>query len=101
MDDSLMRSLGIFAISVVLILLLILIYFIMKSLKCCGKIKELLRKKMFYSGPIRYMIVSYLKQLNQFASLFLLGLTNNTSSYIMAAYGLVIIILALWPIWSS
>ena len=73
MYDSVAKSLGVFALSIAIILLIFLIYLISKRFRCCEKIKAILRKKMFYSGPIRYVIVGYLKLLNQFASLLLLG----------------------------
>ena len=55
---------------------------------------------MFYSGPIRYVIVGYLKLLNQFASLLLFGLASSMSLYLMIGYSLAIVFLVLWPIWS-
>ena len=74
-DNSLMKSLGIFAVSVGLILLIVLIYFLIKRFACCGKIRVMISKKIFYSGPIRYIIVGYLKLFNQFLTLLLFGLT--------------------------
>ena len=64
MDDDLMKSLGVFAISIFIILLIMLIYLLIKKFNCCSKIKDILYKKMFYSGPIRYVVVGYLKLLN-------------------------------------
>lgn len=67
-DDSIMKSLGIFAIGVACIVLLVLLFFLIRmcaaKLACCKKAKEVLAKKIFYNGPIRYIIVSYLKLLN-------------------------------------
>ena len=40
-DDSIMKSLGIFAISVGLILLIVLIYFMFKWFAFCGKIRTI------------------------------------------------------------
>ena len=72
-----MKSLGIFAVSVGLILLIVLIYILIRRFNCCGKIKIMIGKKIFYSGPIRYVIVGYLKLLNQFTTLLLFGLMQN------------------------
>ena len=64
MDDDLMKSLGVFAISVTIIIIAMLFYFLIKRFNCCSKIKTIVYKKMFYSGPIRYVVVGYLKLLN-------------------------------------
>ena len=77
MDDSIMKSLGVFAISVIIILLVILIYLLIKRCSCCEKIRKLLSKKLFFSGPLRYVIVGYVKLLNQFATLLLIGILSD------------------------
>lgn len=68
-DSSLVKSLGIFAISLIFIAALFFIYFIFK--KCasycgglCAKLKTLIYKKLFYSGPIRYVIIGYIRLFN-------------------------------------
>ena len=100
-DDSIMKSLGVFAVSIALILLVFLIYFLIKRCKCCEKIKQMLYKKMCYSGPIRYIVVGYLKLLNQFAALLLFGMSSQMSIFMIIGYALVIMFLMLWPFWSS
>ena len=72
-----MRNLGIFAVSIAILLIILLIYILIK--KCggfCTKVRNMIYKKLFYSGPIRYVIVGYLKLLNQFFTLFLVGIAN-------------------------
>ena len=67
-DDNAIKNLGIFAIVVALLLLvaglICLIRLCCGKFKCCRKIGNLLQKKVFYSGPIRYIIVGYLKLMN-------------------------------------
>ena len=76
-----MKSLGIFAISIGIIILIVLLYFLIslcnKTFRCCAKIKTMIAKKLFYSGPLRYLVVGYLKLLNQFASLFCVALMEG------------------------
>ena len=95
------KSLGVFAVSIVLILLIFLVYFLIKRFTCCQKIKTMVGKKMFYSGPIRYVVVGYLKIINYSATLLLIGLTQNMSIIMLVGYSLAILFLMLWPIWSS
>ena len=97
-----MKSLGVFAISIVAILLILLIYIIIK--KCggfCNKIKTKIQDKLFYSGPIRYIIVGYIKLLNQFLTLFLIGTTKEEFIPMLIGYFIAILFLNLWPIWSA
>ena len=72
-DMDIMRSLGIFLITIAIIGIIILFYFIVrlanKRFKLCTKLQEVIAKKMFFSGILRYIIVGYLKLFNQFASL--------------------------------
>lgn len=101
MDNSLMKSLGVFALSIIIILLVILVYFLIKRFNCCSKISAILNKKMFYSGPLRYVVVGYLKLFNQFATLLLIGLASSEKAYILAGYAFVVTILTVWPVWTS
>ena len=56
---------------------------------------------MFYSGPIRYVIVGYIKLLNQFLTLLLFGLANEEIVPMLVGYSLAILFLVLWPLWSA
>ena len=101
-DTSLAKSLGVFAFSIGLILLLFLIYFITK--KCgsfCQKIRVKIANKMFYSGPLRYVIVGFIKLLSRFLAFFLFGIMNDEHVMVLVFFALVLISLVLWPIWSA
>lgn len=98
MDDDLLKSLGVFAISIFIILLVMLCYLLIKRFNCCSKIKAILYKKMFYSGPIRYVIVGYLKLLNEFA---MQALDPLVTVYMLVYFSGCILFLMLWPIWSA
>lgn len=81
-DSSLMKSLGVFAVSIALILCILLVYLLIKKCgTCCrnmfGKLRVIIGKKIFYSGPLRYVIVGYIKLFNQFLTLLLFGFTTN------------------------
>ena len=64
-DSSLLKSLGLFLVVVIGLLLLVMIYYMVKSSKnektIAYKLKLKLEKKLFYSSFLRYMIVSNLK----------------------------------------
>ena len=98
MDDNLLKSLGVFAISIFIILFVMLIYLLIKRFNCCSKIKAILYKKMFYSGPIRYVIVGYLKLLSDFAAQ---ALDPLIPVYVLVYFSGCIGFLILWPIWSA
>ena len=65
LDNSLVKSLGIFTVGLFILLLVFLFYYSIKYCKCCGKIREMLYKKLFWSGPLRYVIVGYLNLLGE------------------------------------
>ena len=70
-----MENLGLLGLAIAVILVLAILVLVTRRLSLCSKITDLLRKKLFYNGVLRYVIVSYLKLANQFLSLFLLALT--------------------------
>ena len=75
-DSSLFKSLGLFLVILLGLLLLVVIYFAIKALKTKSgiayKVKLKLEKKLFFSSFLRYMIVSNLK-LNYTTWAFLLN----------------------------
>ena len=78
----------------------------------------MIRKHIFYSGPLRVVVVGYLKFMNQFAVLICFGIINNMtldeesqeestveessipSGVLFALWCMAVIFLLLWPIWS-
>ena len=64
-DSSLMKSLGLFLVVLLSLLFLVVVYLAIKASKAKSgiayKIRLKLEKKLFYSGFLRYMIVSNLK----------------------------------------
>ena len=76
-----MKSLGIFFASIAVILLLVMIYNLIRLLyarfKIIAKLKAIIYKNIFYSGPLFYIVVGYLKLVNQFASLICFGILNS------------------------
>lgn len=104
-DNSIMKSLGIFFVGVAIILIAILIYVLCKKFpaKCgsiCNKIKNLIQKKLFYSGPLRYVIVSYLKLQSQFFNMLCIALLSGAAFYLPIAYGFLVVLLIVWPLWT-
>ena len=101
-SNSTMKNLGIFAVSVGLIILLVLLYFLIKwcakKCNCCVKVKNILSKKIFYNGPIRYVIVGYLKLFNQFITLLFLAYVNSQGVHFVVGYGCVVAFLTVWPL---
>ena len=63
--SNIVMSLGIFGIGLGVLLLILLVYVVIKLMTFrfpfCGRVREKLRGKLFYSVWIRYMIESYLK----------------------------------------
>ena len=102
MDDSLAKSLGVFAAGFVTILLVFLFYFSIKYCKCCGKccgkIKDMLHKKLFWSGPLRYVIVGYLSLLGDNASRLLF---KEMSVYEQVILSSLVLLLVVFPIWAA
>ena len=103
-DDSLMRALGIFFIAVILVGTAVGIFFCLRACRgnnCCArmgeKIRNKLRQKLFYSGPIRYVIVGYLKLFNQFLTSAALGIVANDLMGLV--YLVPILLLVLFPVW--
>lgn len=100
-----MKNLGIFAVSVALIFLVVLLYFAIKwcarSCSCCLRVKGLLAKKIFYNGPLRYVIVGYLKLFNQFVTLLFLAYANDQGVPLVVGYGCIVAFLTLWPLWTE
>lgn len=96
-------SLAIFAIVSAFVVLVILIYFLIKKCPCkkiCTKLQTTIKRKLFWSGPIRYIIVGYLKLLNQFANIFLLSLVAIKSQTDGIFAAIFIAFLIAWPIWT-
>ena len=100
-----MKSLGLFALVVLMLLILACIYFLMKKLdnkhRVFEKIKVKLKQKLFFSSFLRYMIVSNIK-LNYTIWAFLIGsgsFTTIASSLATASYIVSIIGLCVWPIY--
>ena len=104
-DDSLMKSLGIIFISLIIIALIMIIYFLFKwcnkKYNCGKKILDAIRKKVFYSAPIRYIIVGYLKLLNQFLSMVFFGIIRLENGGMTTAYGFACLIFIIWPLFSA
>ena len=63
-ETFLIKSLGLFFVVLVMLLFIILIYFLLKLCNCCTKVRKYLQSKIFYSGPLRYVIVGYIRILN-------------------------------------
>lgn len=104
-DTSIMKSLGIFFVGVAIIVIAILIYVLCKKFpaKCgsvCNKIKTMIQKKLFYSGPLRYVIVSYLKLQNQFFNMLVIAMLSGAAFYLTIAYGFLVVLLMVWPLWT-
>lgn len=79
-DPDFFKSLGLFTIILVVMLALLGIYYLIKlcsNVPCFGKIKILLKKKLFYSSWIRYLIESNLKVTHN--SIFFLAITGGFS----------------------
>ncbi len=100
-----MKTLGVFFIGIVCIIIGVLVYVLIK--KCPGKFdsmmakfRAIIEKKLFYSGLIRYVIVSYIKLQNQFFNMFCLALVSGAATYLSAAYGFVIGCLLIYPLWT-
>ena len=100
-STDLITSLGIFIISIPFMALAIGLYFIIKSCSkkfaCCSKILHYISGKIFYSSPIRYVILGLLKLFNQFFPLIIFGIARNESYYLIAGYFVVTILLIVWP----
>ena len=59
------RNLGIFTVAIVFILIVFLVYLIIRRCgSCCTRVKTLFANKLFYSCPIRYVMVGYIKLFN-------------------------------------
>ena len=75
-DTKLLKSLGLFGVVVIGLLLSVAFYFLIKGLNkkhaIIAKVKAKLEKKLFYSSFLRYMIVSNMK-LNYTVWAFLIG----------------------------
>ena len=100
-DNSLAKSLGVFALSVGIILLLVALFVLIRRFSCCTKVKDLLKKQLFYSGPIRYIIVSYLKLANQFMSLLFVALVRKQNYMMAIGYCFVVVALWAWPLFTQ
>ena len=76
-DTSMAKNLGILFLSIIIIALFILIYFLItvcnRKYGCIAKLKERIKEKLFYNTFIRYMIVSYLKLFNQILALLFMS----------------------------
>ena len=85
-DDSIMKSLGIIAFSLAILIFIFPIYLLIslcnRRFRCFEKIKTMIAKKLFYSGPLRYIVVGYLKLFNQFASLLCVALIEDADSVV-------------------
>ena len=100
-STELINSLGIFAISLPFMALAVGLYFIIKAcskqFKCCDRILHYIAGKIFYSSPIRYVILGQLKLFNQFASFLIFGLAIQESSYLIVGYSVPTMLLVAWP----
>ena len=89
----------------VLLLVALLVYFICKfcqrrCVKFWTMMKVFIQKKLFYSSPIRYIIISYIKLLNQFLNFLGLAIVV-TGSWFEGTISVVFVVgLMIWPIWT-
>ena len=101
-SKSLAKNLGIIAISLALIVLIVILYLVCKytckSQSCWNKIAQYIKRKMFFNGIFRYVIVGYLKLMNQFAQMLLIGLATMEDLRLIFLSMLVVIVLLLWPV---
>ena len=80
-DSGLFKSLGVFAVVLLGMLIAVLVFFVLKCCKmqkCNGirtQLVKKLEKKLFYAGFIRYMIVSNLK------------LTYTVTAFLLTGFG--------------
>ena len=100
-----MQSLGVFGIVLILLLVLVAIYFMMfvcaHKVSLFGKIRDLIYKKLFYNGFLRYMIVSNLKLTYTVWGFFFVFYGFDTSIQTTKTIGCISVIafLLLYPLW--
>ena len=88
-----------------LILVALLVYLVCKFCqRKCGKfwamLKVFIEKKLFYSSPIRYIIISYIKLLNQFLNFLCLAIVVTGSWFEGTVSVFFVVGLMIWPLWT-
>ena len=96
---------GVIFIGILLIGLLYLIYYLIKfcsrRFAFCEKVKNLIRNYLFYRGPIRYVIVSYLTLVSYLSAFLCYELKKDDKSVpILGFYILSVLLLIVWPLWT-
>ena len=95
-----------FGIVLLLLLVLVAIYFMMiacaHKISFIGKIRDLIYKKLFYNGFLRYMIVSNLKLTYTVFGFFFVFYGFDTSMSTIKTIGCISIIalLLIYPLWT-
>lgn len=97
-DVQLFKSLGVFTLIIVILLIGVLFFFILKL--CKGekvtKIKDKLHAKLFFNGFLRYMTVSNLK-LNYTVWGFMIVYLKSQNLVQAGVCGLILYLIALYP----
>ena len=104
-DKQLVKSLGLFFVILIFLIMLLMIFFGIKFSKgksqILEKIKTKLKKKLFYSSFLRYMLTSNLK-LNFTVWAFLLSswsFSSFSSAFQTVVFCLMLVGIYIWPIW--
>lgn len=101
-DIELMKSLGVFGIVIIGLVIAMVIYFMLKlcNIEKCAPIKTKLQKKLFFGAWLRYMIVSNLKITYTIMAFLVSSFSFATTlaGFKTAAYGIGLLVLLTWPV---
>ena len=103
-SKDIFQNLGIYLIFFFLAVFAVTLYF---TARICARKRNLvqklinsIKKYIFYQGPIRYVIVGYLRLLSVFLSIFVFEIADTSRHHgFLVLYGLLSLALVLWPLW--
>ena len=94
---------GVFLIAAAIVVFVYLIYLVAKlcskRIPLCKKAFKTLKYYLFYKGPLRYIIVGYLRLLSIFATLLVTGI-GLTPEGLLVLYSILCLGFFVWPLWT-
>ena len=104
-SKDIFQNLGIYLIFFLLVVFAVILYF---TARICArranifqKLINSIKKYIFYQGPLRYVIVGYLRLLSVFLSIFMFEIADTSRHHgFLVLYGLLSFALVLWPLWT-
>ena len=97
-------EIGVFYIALIaigLLLIFVLIALIcVKRFACCKKVLITVKRKLFFTTPLQYVIQGYFRIAGIYLLLLIINVKKEEKFHLLLAYSSIVLFFVLWPIWT-